>query len=154
MIEIAFIEPYLKKLHGNNDNLKNKFLILYTISKNEFFNKDEYEEFCDFVDDNTTTIELRFGDDENILHDNIRNFWEVYNKIAKQPQIVKCVELENGEQTAIVKTFWLKIFQRRCKKIFKERNKIIKKRCNPSALRYRRIHGKWPKYCIILPTYS
>lgn len=159
MTELAFVEPYLKKLHGNVESniddidIENQFLILYTVSNREFFDKDEYEEFYNFVGINTTQIEDVFRNDESIQHNTIRNYWKLYNKITKQLQIVECVELESGQQTAIIKTFWLKIFQRRCKKIFKERQEIIRKRSSPHALNYRRIHGKWPKDCINLPTY-
>lgn len=156
-MEIAFVEPYLKKLHchenNNESNIDSQFLILYTVSKNEFFNKNEYYEFCNFVQTNTTQIENVLHNHENIQHNTIRNYWKLYNKITKQPQIVECIELETGEQIAIIKTFWLKIFQRKCKKIFKERKEIIKKRSNPHAINYRRSHGKWPKDCINLPSY-
>jgi len=156
MTEIAYVEPYLKKLHGNIENnidIENQFLILYTLDHNDFYNKSEYEDFHSFVNENTRQIENVFSHHENAQHNTIRNYWKLYNKIAKQPQIIECVELETGQQIAIIKTFWLKIFQRKCKKIFKKRQEVIKKRSSPYALQYRRSHGKWPKDCINLPTY-
>ena len=44
---------------------------------------------------------------------------------------------------AIDKTFWLKIFQRRWKKIYENKLSIIKKMHNLKNLQYREIHGKW-----------
>ena len=156
MTELAFVEPYLPMLHGNvegDTDIENQFLTLFTVDQDEFYDKSEYENFNNFVSRQTTRTHQLLCYNENAQHNTIRNYWKLYNKITKQPQIIECVELETGQQTAIIKTFWLKIFQRRCKRIFKERREIIKKRSFPYALNYRRSHGKWPKDCINWPTY-
>lgn len=43
-----------------------------------------------------------------------------YQKICKdmKPQIAECIYLQSGECVCIIKTFWLKIIQRRWKKIY------------------------------------
>lgn len=156
MTELAFVEPYLPTLHGDvegNTDIENQFLTLYTVDQDEFYDKNEYEYFNRFVLRQTTTTHRVLRYNQTAQHNTIRNYWDLYSKITKQPQIIECVELETGHQTAIIKTFWLKIFQRKCKKIFKERQEIIKKRSSPRALNYRSIHGKWPKDCSNWPTY-
>jgi hypothetical protein len=68
------------------------------------------------------------------------------------PQIAQCILLESGERVCIIKTIWLKIIQRKWKKIYKERRKIISKRNEPSMLLLREITGKWTKECRNLPS--
>jgi len=75
-------------------------------------------------------------------HPFIRAFW----RIIAQPQyftlqIVEDKELYSGETIAIVKTVWLRIFQRKCRNILNER-KLAREKIK--HLRYRSIHGKWP----------
>jgi len=53
----------------------------------------------------------------------------------------------NGTFNVVIKTFWLKLVQRKWKKIYKLRQQIIRKRSSPSALQYREINGSW-KYDI------
>mgnify|MGYP001173634684 FL=1 len=52
----------------------------------------------------------------------------------------------------IIKTFWLRLVQRKWKKIFKERYEIIHKRMNPINLHYRSVHGNWPHGLNYLPS--
>tara|TARA_Y100000389_G_C17150655_1_gene359439 strand:+ start:39 stop:614 length:576 start_codon:yes stop_codon:yes gene_type:complete len=46
--------------------------------------------------------------------------------------------------TSIIKTFWIKLIQRKWKNIYKERRRIITARISIKNLHYREIHGKWP----------
>lgn len=52
----------------------------------------------------------------------------------------------------IDKTIWLRLIQRKWKKIMKERKEIIKKRSYPSSLNARLITGKWPSELYNLPS--
>lgn len=54
--------------------------------------------------------------------------------------------------SVIVKTFWLKIIQRKWKKIYKERMRIVKNRKKLESLYFREISGKFPNTCLHLPT--
>ena len=53
---------------------------------------------------------------------------------------------------AIKKTFWLRLVQRRWKKIYRERCDILARRTLLSSLRYREIYGKYPIGLRVLPT--
>jgi len=66
-------------------------------------------------------------------------------------EIAECIYLRSQECVSILKTFWLKIIQRKWKNILKERKIIIKKRCHPNSLRHREIYGKWPNDCCNYP---
>jgi hypothetical protein len=64
-------------------------------------------------------------------HPTIRN----YHNIIKSPNYIKpeigqYIILPTQEAIAILKTFWLRIIQKKWKKVFQERKNIIKKRCN------------------------
>lgn len=50
----------------------------------------------------------------------------------------------NWDLGVVIKTFWLRLVQRTWKRIYKERQNVIKKRMHPNSLHHRSIHGKWP----------
>jgi len=67
-------------------------------------------------------------------------------------EIAECITLfPSLHCIAILKTFWLKIIQRKWKNIIRDRKIIIKQRCHPNSLRYKEINGVWPKICIHYP---
>jgi len=64
-------------------------------------------------------------------HPTIRN----YHNIIKHPNYIKAeigqyIILPTQEAIAILKTFWLRIIQKKWKKVLQERKNIIKQRCN------------------------
>ena len=77
-------------------------------------------------------------------HPVIRNYRRIVLRPTYiQPEIAKCIILHSGESVAILKTFWLRIVQRAWKRVFSERNALIKKRCSPDELYYKERRGKW-----------
>ena len=126
---------------------------------------DEYESDDD-TDDNlscnlNTEIEYlkemysnsdNFSQENFGIHPTIRNY---HNIILKpnyiKPEIGEYIILPTQEAVAILKTFWLRIIQKKWKKVFQERKNIIRQRCNLSNLSIREIRGIWPKACFNLP---
>lgn len=85
-------------------------------------------------------------------HKLLRNYHNIISQPNYvKPEIAECINLPTGEQIAIIKTMWIKIIQRKWKKIFITRNHIIKCRSCPSSLSTRQLTGKWPIHCIHLP---
>ena len=85
-------------------------------------------------------------------HKTIRNYYNIISRPDYiKPEIGECFELVTGEQIVIIKTIWLKIIQRKWKKVFAKRQQIIKYRSSPSSLSFRQLTGKWPEYCIHMP---
>jgi hypothetical protein len=85
-------------------------------------------------------------------HKIIRNYYNIIRRPDYiKPEIGECIELVTGEQIVIIKTIWLKIIQRRWKKVFAKRQLIIKYRSIPSSLTFRQLTGKWPEQCIHMP---
>lgn len=76
---------------------------------------------------------------------------EVFTEMYRKIEIAECIYLPSQECIGIIKTFWIKLIQRRWKNLLKERKIIIKKRCNPNSLKYIEINGKWPINCCYYP---
>lgn len=66
-------------------------------------------------------------------------------------EIAECIYLPSDHCVSIIKTFWLKLIQKRWKNILKERKMCISRRSNPNAIHHREIYGKWPNNCINYP---
>ena len=60
--------------------------------------------------------------------------------------------LESQHSVAIIKTIWIKLIQRKWKKVYAERKTVIRLRMSYSSLKTREITGRWPQNCYYLPT--
>jgi len=69
----------------------------------------------------------------------------------KNVDILKlCINEIDGTYNVIVKTSWLRMIQRKWKKIYAEKKRDIEHRMKLSSMRYFEVYGKWPpKYSII-----
>ena len=87
-----------------------------------------------------------------MAHPTIKNYKKIVTrKDYIKPEIAECY-LKKGVLVAILKTFWLKIIQRKWKKICAERQTILQNRKSIYNIRYREIHGKWNSLCSYLPS--
>jgi hypothetical protein len=85
-------------------------------------------------------------------HKLLRNFYNIISQPNYiKPEIGECINLPTGEHIVIIKTMWIKIIQRKWKKVFIARNRIIKCRSCPASLSTRQLTGKWPNHCFTLP---
>ena len=158
-------------LHGNDDNIDGHYLIInkfdastgsaiYSGSDNDSESDDD--DYSVYSDDSDSSLSL-FTNIHNdyyhqqvpntVKHSTIRNY---RNIIARpdyiRPEIAECIVLPSQHTVAIIKTIWIKISQRKWKKVYAERNKIIKTRMQYSSLKTREITGRWPQSCNYLPT--
>tara|TARA_X000000950_G_scaffold171960_1_gene209482 strand:- start:103 stop:423 length:321 start_codon:yes stop_codon:yes gene_type:complete len=103
MYELALVELYNEKHHGETEcssiNIKSNYMIVYSISLEEFFN-NEYIVY------------------KQLSYNSKKSFNDV-NKLFENTslEIVEIKELGSLEQIGIIKTFWLKIFQRKIKSL-------------------------------------
>jgi hypothetical protein len=160
-------------LHGNDDNIDGHYLIInkfdastgsaiYSGSEDDDSESDEDDDYSVYSDDSDSSLSL-FTNEYNeyyneqvpntVKHSIIRNY---RNIIARpdyiRPEIAECIVLPSQHTVAIIKTIWIKIIQRKWKKVYAERNKIIKTRMQYSSLKTREITGRWPQSCNYLPT--
>ena len=61
-------------------------------------------------------------------------------------------ELPGGENVAILKTHWLRLVQRRYRRLLSERLKLAKARATPRSLSHREACGSWPQDLQSSPT--
>ena len=120
--------------------------------------EDETDEDEDVADYNITSVmeflKNQYSDPANFnlryfeSHPTIRNYRNIINNSNYiKPEIGEYIVLPTQEAVAILKTFWLRILQRKWKNVFKERLNIMKMRSNPICVYARQITGKWPPYC-------
>lgn len=77
-------------------------------------------------------------------HPTIRNYHNIISrKDYIRSEIGQCIVLPTQETIAILKTFWLRIIQKKWKKVFKERENMLKKRNLPYSLYEREILQNW-----------
>jgi hypothetical protein len=93
---------------------------------------------------------------DKIPHPVVRNYTNIlFNHRSFQIEICQTIPITDSEGyivlCVIIKTFWLKIIQRRWKNIFKLRKHIIKSRCSIPSQKYFEIHGIYPQDCFRLP---
>lgn len=142
---IVLCELYNKNIHGIphiNSNVDYHYL---TIHRYKRLDMDIINDMCEFL--NAEYIYL-----PNHHHNIFRNYRNIIRENYIKPEIAECIYLPNGESVCIIKTFWLKIIQRTWKRIFRDRNNIIRQRSSIKALRYIELFGKWPSYCNYFPS--
>ena len=87
-----------------------------------------------------------------IKNNNFNYIQYIFNNLSRSKfEIAECFYLPSQYCICILKTFWLKIIQKKWKNILRDRKNIIRKRCNHNSLKYREINGKWPLDCIYYP---
>lgn len=84
------------------------------------------------------------------------NYDEIYSIIRhdltrSKIEIAECIYMPSQHCVSIIKTFWIKLIQRKWKNILKERENVIRKRSHIKSLIYRELNGKWPKECSNYP---
>lgn len=141
--KLAICHLFHPTLHGyteNSDtNILGQYLVFWEVNINIYFN-NYYNIYLNDLKHFYNSIILNFP------HPIIRNYINIiksenYIKL----DIVKIDTLNGLEEVSYIKTFWLKLIQRKWKKIYYNRNLLIKKMCNPKYLLKREITGKMNK---------
>lgn len=76
-------------------------------------------------------------------HPTIRNYYNIIHREDYiKPEIGLCILLPTSESIVIIKTVWIKIIQRKWKKVFVERKRIIREMSTPTAIYMRSIGAR------------
>ena len=144
---IVLCELY-NNTHGTpNINSQHLYYNYLTIYRFKTLDINEINEIVFVYNDCYEFIENR-----NILSP-IRNFENISTRENYvKPEIAECVVLESGHNVSILKTFWLRLVQRRWKNIFRNRKNILRLRCQSTTLKFREVNGHWPANCANLPS--
>ena len=140
--KIGLVEFYNPLIHGsNNPKLCSQFLYSLNISVDEFINDHPNGWVDDMINRNHNVFNWR---NINVSHPIIENYNNIIHKKGSVTlEIIKpYIVMDQGQETylCIIKTFWLKLFQRKWKQFYKDK---ILSRKNPKVLLNRQIYGKW-----------
>ena len=135
------------KTEDSDPNIETHYLVYDRFDSISWISYSHLEEYdTDSEDEYNNNVFIRMKDEMKWLrehysnpfdnlysenHPTIRN----YHNIIKHPNYIKpeigqYIILPTQEAIAILKTFWLRIIQKKWKKVFQERKNIIKQRCN------------------------
>jgi hypothetical protein len=147
--ELAICEIVHPLLHGINE-INNHFLIYMSFDVNEFYTNGYKQE--------ERRIQRHRQRCERALqlsqkHPTIRQYNQHYVRL-ELIQYIHVTVNGNEYHVGVLKTFWLRIVQRRWKKIFKSRQEITKKRSSVTALYEKQLTGMWPKGLRICPRFT
>jgi hypothetical protein len=156
---LVLCELYNEYLHGTSDNLEGHYLSIYTHNYNEDeddYEHDSEEDYDDDEDDDDEFWELnsirhlyiqRYKSIQMKQHRTIRNYSKlITEKLSDyiKPEIAEKIIIDDCH-CVILKTFWIRIFQRKWRRFIREKQRFIRFCSQPWVLFYREIHGKWPQ---------
>ena len=135
--DLAFCEIFNTKIHGKNsnssENIDSHYLIFRTLHIDEFYTITQFIPISDFIC--TIRDQYIINNYSQHLHPVVRNYNDILiKKNYLSLEIIECVELKGGEQVAIYKTFWLRIFQRKWKRHFDSKKKRLASLLQPYGL--------------------
>ena len=132
---------WCETLHGLNTNSSPNIDTYWIFEDRIYLN--------DFYNDNLYWIDNYRGYILTLLsNSNINNTYLYHPKL----NVIYRECLPGNECVACIKTIWIKLIQRRWKKLFKIRNEIIKQRATPKSMYYRELNGTWPNKLKTLPS--
>lgn len=136
---LSITVPYDEVIHGtykldnfnsnyDMESLKYGYLCIHSIPLDEFYNNEIFKQWCHYSS-------------EFSQYNTIKTCIEIVkkNKIKLIDSTID--ENERYVTTSIIKTHYIKLIQRKWKKLYKQ---MIMNKGNLINLRYREIHGKWP----------
>jgi hypothetical protein len=143
-------EFYNSKIHGDR-SCDGMLLVNETFKNTNYFRTSYIQLFYEHNKELATRLRQSGG--SRLMHPFIRNYINILdNSATAQVQIAQCIQLDSGEQTAILKTFYLRIIQRAWKKRFALRVQMERQKRIPENILYRVRHGTWPQCCLNMPT--
>lgn len=152
--QLAICEMFHPVLHGQDENsspqINNHFLIYTIIDLSDFYNNAYLFEENSLKRYMKAIQLLHSSLDET--HPTIRNYSAVTNKYIRL-EIIQTDVLEGQEEVAYLKTYWIRLIQRRWKKVYKARKEILIQERKIKTIQERQRTGKnsihfskWPVF--------
>jgi hypothetical protein len=126
-VSIVIPELYMRFRYGNNPYLKSHIMVLYRFKYN---NSAKFFKYLEKIASFHRHIMWRRA--ARTLYNKGYSINKIYtnisckHNISYQVHLAQCIRLPTGETVCVIKTFWLKIIQRTWKKVFKERQRVLK----------------------------
>jgi len=141
--KLAICEVFHPVIHGVNENsdpqIHTQFLVYTLIDLVDFYS-NAYISEANSLRRYRRAVEILHGSQP---HPTLRDYQRV-NQNHLRIEIIQVDRLSGQEQVAYLKTFWVRLVQRRWKKIYKARKEIAARRMQIAALRERERTGQWP----------
>jgi hypothetical protein len=142
---VVLCELFNKKLHGANNMKGIHYLTIVKIkSVYNFEGMMELSKYFNRIYKKNGVKIL-----PHLYIKNYENIIKTENYI--KPEIAECVFLPSGHSVCIKKTIWIKLIQRKWKRVFEERQRVVKMRTQYASVKEREITGLWPKSCRFYP---
>jgi hypothetical protein len=152
--KLARCDLYHPVIHGKTtDFIASQFLVDFIIHKRIVLNSPQFLIDCNVFHNKKIIYCLNNQQLFNTHHPIIRNYVEIsIHKTHNNNDIVEIIEIIDDDtgfeiRCAIKKTFFLRIFQRKCRNYLNRRNQAIQNRMKISSLNYSRVYGRWPVEC-------
>jgi hypothetical protein len=151
--ELAYCELHNPQFHGGNyDNEDDKLMCgkyLYINKVRPLFPSNNSNIQRGYRNTNLIN-ELRYMRRNNVItnvyHPTIRNYSNIICKRDyRNAQIVQRIRGPGPYSSAVIKTHYLRLLQRKWKRIYAEKQRLIALRKNPRAIRFRELNGCWSK---------
>ena len=148
---LIICELHNKNIHGfteeSDANVQGHYLVRETFDQANV-NLNKVHKICRLYSRQYRHLKRNLLD-----HPILRNYPAIVasNKYI-QPQIAECIYLSGDERVAILKTHWIRLIQRNWRRVYLERERIVRLRCDPRQLQHRQITGSWAKDCLHVPT--
>lgn len=114
---ISICELYNSKIHGkDNSNVLYHYIVI-----SRYKNIDD----INIINNKCKNRNNQYYYLNNKRHNIFKNYEKIItNQNYIKPEIIECIYLNTGHCVAILKTFWIKIIQRKWRNILKERKKF------------------------------
>jgi hypothetical protein len=165
VFKLAICELHIPDLHNymgfDDDEIFSHYMVTSIINPEDFYNDDYKDDIAILKECYTMWLyqphrnegTMILGDD--ISHPLIRNYRAIIdNGNYIKLDIVNVDNYGDADFVATIKTFWLRLIQRKWKRIYKERRHFIMERIRFGSLRQREITGKWRNDTKTIPSYS
>ena len=148
--------------HVLSDKIHNKYYIGKCYKLWSDFHKIENDDYIYHAISVSPNIFFKYSYTDIINYLNIFSSFNCYNyyqnifnrKTINNTEIMQTVIIEHNNlpfYTVILKTHWLRLIQRHWKNIYKKQKYIINQQRKPANIRFREIHGFYPKKISYIP---
>ena len=158
VFKLAICELYNPDLHkymGLNDvEISSHYMVTSTLTPEEFYNNIYEDEIAILKECYLIWLNPSAIVGNNMVNPLIRNYLGIIDSGNYIKLDIVKINYYGVELVATIKTFWLRLIQRKWKRIYQERTHIIERRMRVGSLRQRERTGKWRNDANTLPSYS
>lgn len=125
---------------------KHYYIGLHVILKNDYSSEsvDPYEMLLNCCISPTSFFDFSLKTVERYLYNYSVFYFNYYNSKRNVEILQLHFDKDTGAYNVVIKTFWLRVFQRWWKRECSRRKTIMKHRMKLSSMRYFEIHGRYP----------